>query len=110
MLTLSTTGALAHIHRACLFADGDFKVTHKALYFFYLRIGEKGDVFVALEVEIEVVEPMGHEVYLHLRLGARTLVARVPTEGEGFTVGSMIPLHLDLKKAHLFDASGDTIL
>jgi multiple sugar transport system ATP-binding protein len=64
----------------------------------------------AVEMEVEVVEPMGHEVYLHLRLGSRILVARLPAQAESFVVGSRIPLHLDLRKAHLFDPGGGTIL
>jgi multiple sugar transport system ATP-binding protein len=61
-------------------------------------------------VEIEVIEPMGHEVYLHVRLGQRILVARVPSKGERFRVGDTVPIFLDVAKAHLFDSRGSTVL
>jgi multiple sugar transport system ATP-binding protein len=64
----------------------------------------------AVPMEIEVIEPMGHEVYLHVRLGERILISRTTTEGERFTVGRTIPVVLDTAKAHVFDSQGNRIV
>jgi ABC-type sugar transport system ATPase subunit len=59
--------------------------------------GERGTV--------ALVEPVGSEAYVHLEVGGRTLVARVPTESRpepGATLGvSVDPAHV-----HAFDTAG----
>ncbi|MBI1953513.1 MAG: sn-glycerol-3-phosphate ABC transporter ATP-binding protein UgpC [Candidatus Omnitrophica bacterium] len=51
---------------------------------------------------VEVVEPMGPEVFLHLTLGARTLVARVGGH-ERPRVNQDMDLVFDMSKVHFFD-------
>jgi len=52
---------------------------------------------------VEVVEPMGAETYLYLRMGAHSFVARVQAH-ERFLVDEKIVLSFDLAKAHFFDS------
>ena len=51
---------------------------------------------------VEVVEPMGSEVYLHLLLGSHTLTARVGGH-ERPKVGQDMDLVFDMSKVHFFD-------
>jgi multiple sugar transport system ATP-binding protein len=52
---------------------------------------------------VEVVEPMGSEVYLHLKVGQHALVARVGPHDRP-EVNQDIDLVFDMGKAHFFDA------
>jgi len=51
---------------------------------------------------VEVVEPMGAEVYLHLRVGRFSLVARVSPQARP-EVNQDLDLVFDMGKAHFFD-------
>ena len=51
---------------------------------------------------VEVVEPVGSEVFVNLRLGERALVARLPP-GELPTVGQRLPMRAAVERLHLFD-------
>ncbi|HMO03375.1 MAG TPA: sn-glycerol-3-phosphate ABC transporter ATP-binding protein UgpC [Kiritimatiellia bacterium] len=62
-----------------------------------------------IEARVEVVEPMGAEVYLHLHAGPHALVARV---GPAMVaeVNQILTLNAAMKRAHYFDAAtGATI-
>ncbi|MCU0610990.1 MAG: sn-glycerol-3-phosphate ABC transporter ATP-binding protein UgpC [Candidatus Eisenbacteria bacterium] len=64
---------------------------------------------VTLDVILEVVEPMGHETYLHFDLGPVHMTARQVGAGS-YRVGEKGRVNLDLAKAHLFDpASGSAL-
>ncbi|TKS54173.1 sn-glycerol-3-phosphate ABC transporter ATP-binding protein UgpC [Luteimonas yindakuii] len=52
---------------------------------------------------VEVVEPVGSDVFVNLRHGALPLIARLPP-GELPTPGSTLPLRVEARHAHLFDA------
>jgi multiple sugar transport system ATP-binding protein len=69
----------------------------------------RGSNGVVREIELDVVEPMGHETYLHFTIGKTKLTARVAESGP-FTVGSTIRLSFDLSKAHLFDQNTGVVL
>ena len=57
----------------------------------------------AVETEIDVVEPMGNELFLYVKISGGQLVARVdPRLRAG--VGQSQPLMIDMSKAHFFDA------
>jgi len=73
---------------------------------FSIPDGESG---VVREVDLEVVEPMGHETYLHFSIGPTKMTARI-TESGPFTVGSGIKLLFDLSKAHFFDKTTGAVL
>jgi multiple sugar transport system ATP-binding protein len=58
---------------------------------------------------VEVVEPMGSEVYLHLKVGQHPLVARVGPHDRP-EVNQDIDLVFDMGKAHFFDAQTEAVL
>ena len=63
----------------------------------------------ALQARLEVVEPVGNEVFLNLRFGDQVLVARVPPRPLP-EPGSLVALGLSHPYLHLFDgASGARI-
>jgi len=55
------------------------------------------------KARVEVVEPMGAEVYLYLNSGAHSFVARVGTQDKA-RVNQEVTMTADMKKAHFFDA------
>ncbi len=63
-----------------------------------------------VKANVEVVEPMGAEVYLYLNSGPHTFTARTDAH-EGADVGQSITMVFNMKKAHFFDAqTGATVL
>ncbi len=57
----------------------------------------------SLTAQLEVIEPVGNEVFLHLAWGSVTLVVRTPP-GPLPTPGSQVPLGYAPGKLHFFDA------
>jgi multiple sugar transport system ATP-binding protein len=55
---------------------------------------------------VDLVEPLGAEVYLHLRVGTHTLMARVGPHDRP-EVNQDIDLVFDMGKAHFFDPEGE---
>ena len=51
---------------------------------------------------VEVVEPLGHETYVHCRIGARPLVARL-TGPVSVMPGQSIVLGVEASAVHVFD-------
>jgi multiple sugar transport system ATP-binding protein len=62
-----------------------------------------------LMATVEVVEPMGNEIYLYLNTGINSLVARVNARSEP-PIGSSLKLLVDMSKAHFFDAQTEMSL
>jgi len=63
-----------------------------------------------LKARVEVLEPMGAEVFLYLNTGKHTFIARVDVHGNA-DVNQELTLVLDMKKTHFFDSeSGETIV
>ena len=58
----------------------------------------------ALSARLEVLEPVGHEVFLNLRYGEQPLVARVPPRALP-EPGGTLALGLAAERLHLFDAA-----
>jgi multiple sugar transport system ATP-binding protein len=54
------------------------------------------------EVTVEVVEPMGHEIYLDVKAAGAGLVARVAPETQ-VKIGQTMKLAATLEKLHAFD-------
>jgi multiple sugar transport system ATP-binding protein len=54
------------------------------------------------QFDVEVVEPMGSEVYLHLTRGSEPVIARLNSQPE-YTVGGNIEVIFNMEKAHFFD-------
>ena len=68
--------------------------------------GESGS---SLAARVEVVEPMGAEVYLHVTVGGHPLVARVGTSLVA-EVNQTLALQLSMDRAHFFDAVTGSVL
>ena len=62
-----------------------------------------------LAAAVEVVEPMGNEIYLYLNTGISSFVARVSARTEP-PVGDRLRLMMDLSKAHFFDPQSEESL
>ncbi len=56
----------------------------------------------SFEAEVEVVEPMGSEIYLYLAVDEHEMIARVDAESDA-EVGDKIKLGVYTKKMHIFD-------
>ena len=57
----------------------------------------------SFKADVDVVEPMGSEIYLYLAEEGHSLIARVEAESKAKT-GDTISLGVDLRKIHIFDA------
>ena len=57
-----------------------------------------------MRVQVEIVEPLGHEVVVHGRTGADVLVAKVDPHAAP-RMGDPLDLDLELESLHLFDAA-----
>jgi multiple sugar transport system ATP-binding protein len=63
-----------------------------------------------LAATVEVIEPVGNEVFLNVRYGDRPLVSRVPP-GQVPELGSLLQLSMNVGRLHFFDtASGVRIV
>ncbi len=62
-----------------------------------------------LQARVEVYEPVGSEVYLHVKVGEGTIVARIDAH-TGLRVGDNASLAIDTAKAHLFDGESEESL
>jgi multiple sugar transport system ATP-binding protein len=67
----------------------------------HLILGAAGDTY-AIDIVPLVVEPMGHETYLHFSLAGVSMTARL-TGGHHYRIGEAIKLGIELKRCHLFD-------
>jgi len=56
-----------------------------------------------VDATVEVIEPMGSSIHLHLSIGDRTIVAVVDPQSEA-KVGDVMKIAFDLEKMHIFDA------
>jgi multiple sugar transport system ATP-binding protein len=65
--------------------------------------GEPGDT-AKVKARVDFVEPLGHEVIVHTRVGDDVLVAKVDPH-RAPEMGSDIELEVELPALHLFDAS-----
>ncbi len=62
-----------------------------------------------LKAKVEVIEPMGAEIYLYLVAGTQSFVARVGTSWD-VEVNQELALTMNMKKAHFFAAvSGEAL-
>ena len=52
--------------------------------------------------KIDVVEPMGNEIFLYFTIADKTMVARVPSQSD-FKVGDIAPFRIDVGNIKLFD-------
>ena len=80
--------------------------------FFSLPDKEKSypDTGAHFRARIEVVEPLGSEVYLHLMVGPHQMVAKLAADNLDFAVDSSVTLAIDMDKIRLFDSATEQII
>ncbi|WP_043588355.1 ABC transporter ATP-binding protein [Geminisphaera colitermitum] len=64
---------------------------------------------VPLQAAIDLAEPMGAETNVYLKTATSDLIARLHTE-RLFNSGEQLTVHLNLAKAHLFDAATEQVI
>jgi len=57
----------------------------------------------SMTAEIEVIEPLGAETHLYLVCGSHSLVAKMDTPQDQFTIDQKIEVLVDMGKSHIFD-------
>jgi len=68
-----------------------------------LVLSERADDPATLAARLEVIEPVGNEVFLNLRYADQPIVVRTPPQALP-EIGSTLPLTLRVSGLHLFDA------
>ncbi len=75
----------------------------------FIAANEAAASVVRIEPQIEVVEPMGSEIYLHFNLNGLPGVARLPADTIAHQ-GRSFGLAFDLTRCHFFDAQTERAL
>jgi multiple sugar transport system ATP-binding protein len=60
----------------------------------------------SIQTEVDVIEPMGNELFVYANAGSAQFVARVDPR-QKTRVGETLPMTLDMSKAHFFDAESE---
>ena len=69
-----------------------------------------GEADASLSPVVEVVEPVGSEVFVNLRLGTHALIARLPPDRVPVP-GETLPLSIPTGRVHAFDVeTGERLL
>ena len=64
---------------------------------------QPASIDTGMQALVEVMEPVGNEVFLHLGFGLHRLISRVAPQ-QAPAVGAHVPVSLDAAHVHLFDA------
>jgi multiple sugar transport system ATP-binding protein len=64
--------------------------------------------YLSCSFDLDAVEPVGNEIFLHLRYANQDVVSRVPPD-QVPTTGQKITLHYALEKLHFFEAEGASL-
>jgi multiple sugar transport system ATP-binding protein len=75
----------------------------------YIGKPDGSEAPVSFNATLEVVEPMGNEVFVYVTTGKSPIVARLNTRKE-ITPGSQIELFIDLRRIHFFDAGSEATI
>jgi multiple sugar transport system ATP-binding protein len=111
-------GAIRKDGGEVVFRDGDIRLRLNKRFEEYLdrevSIGIRPADFSAatgsdLAIAVEVVEPMGSEIYVYGKFGRNTIQARVP-EGKTAVRGRVLDLKIEPNKIYVFDGKTDTAL
>lgn len=73
------------------------------------RVPHEFEAKSELKFDVEVVEPMGSEVYLHLTTGSDRVIARLNSQFE-YTVGSQIDVVFNMERIHFFDIQTEEVI
>ncbi len=68
-----------------------------------------GITSAAVDAQVDVVEPMGSEIYLNLLTGEQTFVARVDPRSTA-RAGNNVGLAFDVNKVHVFDKKSEAAI
>ena len=63
----------------------------------------------SVSATVEIVEPMGAEVYIYLTTGAHSFIARVNTHHRA-EVGQKLEMAFDMQKSHFFDGATEKLI
>jgi multiple sugar transport system ATP-binding protein len=74
-----------------------------------LRFAADGDGVGVLDAAVELVEPLGSEIYLHATAAGHALVARIGPD-HPVQVGERVRLAMDLRRLHFFDGDSGAAL
>ena len=66
------------------------------------KYGSELEFACNIDCEVDVIEPMGNELFLYVKSADNQLVARVDPRQEA-RVGQSLPLRVDMAKVHFFD-------
>ncbi|MCG3149049.1 MAG: Trehalose import ATP-binding protein SugC [Verrucomicrobiae bacterium] len=91
-----------HVGKAVVFGIRPEDINEKALASF-----AKPDQ--TMNATVEVVEPMGAEVYIYLTSGTHNFTARVNGHQRA-TVGQKLEMAFDMKKCHFFDGATEQVV
>jgi multiple sugar transport system ATP-binding protein len=59
---------------------------------------------------IDVIEPLGSEIYIYLTCGKHQIISRIESGGTSYSVGETVELPVNIGKAHFFDAKTENRL
>jgi multiple sugar transport system ATP-binding protein len=68
------------------------------------RFANKERMNASLTADVEVIEPLGAETHLYLVCGRHSLVAKLDTPQDQFSIDQKVDVLIDMEKTHLFDA------
>ncbi len=74
-----------------------------------ISISNGSDHGETVDCLVEVTEPMGSELYLHLSTGTNSYIARVKMDRD-VRVNEKLPMHFNMQKAHFFDKDTETAI
>jgi multiple sugar transport system ATP-binding protein len=72
------------------------------------KIGHNGNL-ETINVKLDVVEPMGNEIFLYFNVADSQIVARIPAN-EKPEPGSTMSLYINKEKLHFFDAESESVI
>jgi multiple sugar transport system ATP-binding protein len=67
------------------------------------RFANNDTMTCSITTAVEVIEPLGAETHLYLTCGRHSLVAKMDTPQDQFTIDQTIEVLIDMDKTHIFD-------
>jgi multiple sugar transport system ATP-binding protein len=103
-LTVALTGRLERLARGRIGGKVVFGARPE-----HLSVTGGGAPDAAASCIVELAEPMGAETILYLTAGGSSLIGRAPGE-HLYKKGEELTIHINVEKAHLFDAATENVL
>jgi multiple sugar transport system ATP-binding protein len=68
----------------------------------------KNDLWDEISVKLDVIEPMGNEIFLYFNISSSNIIARIPTfKEEEPQTGEKLTLYVDTSRMHFFDKDSE---